>query len=461
MLGRSMRVTCQPSISQWQPALDGDRDRGDLALLLESTPINEGVPIRVDRLLATGHQPLLWHSGIAAKDLAMVAAARRFEAGVLHLVVDHDVLDTIQLQLPRQDGDRLGVHTVQLVPHNPAVPVGCQDAVDPAQVIATIREAAEQLGSALVVELTPILDACAALKPCRTLAEQLAQLTAILLRPCTGLVPLLFSGSFGGFAPFDNMVDEMVRDAARCAKCYNHALSVSDPAAAVKLRVGRSRVELPLWLLHDNEPRKRVFVETSASQPILSTGDGKPIESGRLAPRAMLLSVIMRRLCCDLFIHGMGGQHYDLVAERWWRSWSGTPLAPTAVVSADLMLPFDAPLADGIQLDRALWWQHHLPHNLDRAFKLDGADAVRKRDLLARMNDDRDRCRRAHAYAELHAINRRLVDAHPQPLRDAGAAVDNARAGLANRGIAMKRDWCFALYPPSQLRRLAATLAEA
>ena len=48
-------------------------------------------------------------------------------------------------------------------------------------------------------------------------------------------------------------------------------------------------------------------------------------------------------------------------------------------------------------LDRALWWAHHVPHNVDRALALGNGEAAEKRELLAHMRDDQDRRRKAAA----------------------------------------------------------------
>lgn len=135
-----------------------------------------------------------------------------------------------------------------------------------------------------------------------------------------------------------------------------------------------------------------------------------------------------------------------------------------AVVSADVRLDFrgfDVPLAEPADVERAVWWRHHVRHNVDRAVKADGPLVERKREILRHMDDDRDPRRRAALFAELHRINKRLAEAHPAVIADADAAIDLARTGLINRQIAMKRDWFFGLYPPEKLEALRRAIAEA
>jgi hypothetical protein len=247
-----------------------------------------------------------------------------------------------------------------------------------------------------------------------------------------------------------------------------------------------------------------VFADLADAKPILTLDDGQPLPratdgsvkshgpdgSARLAPRALLLTALARAHFCDLFIHGTGGGVYDQVMEAWWQQWVGTPLAPRVTVSADVFLPFDAPVADRDQYNRAVWNLHHLPHNLDRALNnppllrdnqpvddpsapsdgrpldpsslplSDQALIARKRQLLAAMDDDRDRPRRAAAFKEIHHINRVLGEAHPELLQRARADLERGRAGLANRHVAHRRDWCFALYPQRQLQDLDRAIAD-
>jgi hypothetical protein len=177
-----------------------------------------------------------------------------------------------------------------------------------------------------------------------------------------------------------------------------------------------------------------------------------------LAPRALLLTALMRADCSDLFIHGTGGAIYDQLTEQWIKTWLGRTLAPMTVVSADLHLNFDVPMAQARDVTRAKWWQHHLPHNLDRTLNIDGPEITRKRILLQQMNDDRDRVRRAKAFHEIHAINDDLARRYPEAIVSARRKLNEAHTGVANRIISAKRDWCFTLFPAEQLNALARQL---
>ncbi len=497
-----MRPHADPPLDHWQP----------------SRPPT-GRPV-----IATGHQAWLWHPGILAKDLAMVAAAAAHDADTLHLVVDHDVHEALTLQLPIIEGDALRIETLRLAsmdapggdeqiaspgatggspasarrdasrhwrtsrqwhPDRSSIPTGAQPPVDAATVIHTLEQArAPRWGGHLArrrpdepgtpaahlpVDLQPLITAWTDLPRCESLAQQITQVLARLRSPLVGRLPLLYSTHLCRDAAFQAQVDMMLHDASRCVTAYNQAVVASPEAGMWSLGVERERIELPLWWVRWGQPRGRVYADVADSTPLLVDDQGRPVDAastdihhGLLAPRALLLTAYLRRHGCNFFIHGKGGGVYDRVMEQWWDSWmqsrgEDARLAPMAVVSADVHLPFDAPVADGAALERAVWYRHHLPHNVDRELGLDGEQVRRKRELLATMDADRDRPRRRAAFREIHRINDELAAAHGEALAAADEELARTRQGVANQAIAEKRDWCFALYPPASLAALKET----
>ncbi len=466
----SMRVLCQPPLNTWR-LLGGDNpDRAALAAIINARAARLGTPklARHDRLIATGHQAWLWHPGILAKELAMAAAAHRLDAAALHLVVDQDVNEALLLVVPVRVGDRLHAQSLRLAWQKPGIPTGMHVPIDPAEVLANLQKARSDWGDGLQVDLAAITAAFEALPPCRNLAEQLGVVTLRLMAPWTGNLPLMLASDLTALPGFAALLRDMLANAAGCAGHYNAAVAAHPEAGIAPLRVNRLQVELPLWLLRPGQPRLPVFADVADSTALLTDEHGHPIntdEHGRpddpgaaLAPKALLLTAMMRSVGCDLFVHGKGGGVYDLLTEQWWRNWRGRELAPMAVASADLYLSFDAPLATASDVARAIWRCHHLPHNLDRHLGLDTPDAQRKHWLLAHMNDDRDPTRRAAAFAEIHAINEKLAAAHPEALAAADATLAAAQAGMDNHRLTAKRDWCFALYSPEALAALKTTI---
>ncbi len=424
-----MRVTVDPPLSQW--TLHPQR-----------------------RVVATGHQAYLWHPGILAKYLAMHLAARRLGATMLHVVVDQDVYEPLKLELPRREGDLLTVATVWLGPTLPNVPPACQSAI-PLSVMLNNLDAAEVHTTASLVTLRRAIQQASHQG---TLAQQMASILETLLRPWIGEVPRLLASRL--MENHADLLARMLDDASRCVQAYNTAVRLHPDADIGPLQVQRERVELPLWCLRESQPRQRVYADLSDTRPLLTLEDGKELLIGRdrLAPRALLLTAIMRSRVCGHFIHGLGGGKYDHAAEAWWRLWRNEDLAPMSVATADVHLSFDAPLATRQDLDHALWRTHHLRHNLDRELSLTGSEVQTKRALIAHMNDDRDPARRRAAFHDIHRINRHWSETYASTIEASWVALARARAGWSNRAVANKRDWCFALYDDAQVQALSDAL---
>lgn len=464
-----MHVTVEPPLAQWSLGVDrGDVRQGLADLALRSAERLGTAPLAdTRRLIATGHQAALWHPGILAKDLAMCAAAARLGTGVCHLIVDQDVHETMSVDLPLSRDGWLSVEAVQLAPVSTSIPTGSQPPVDAAAAIEVLTEVRRRHGGDLVADVQPIIDALADLPSCGSLAEQIAAVTERLMRPWTGPTPVVFASDLLALPAAAKLVDQMLADARRCVEAYNSAV-VEHPAAGITaLAVEPGRIELPLWHLRFGRPRLRVYAKVGDEQvPRLVDETGRAIGgTDRLAPRALLLTAVMRGLLCDLFVHGKGGWVYDRVTELWWRKWRSEELAPMALASADLHLRFAAPAGDGADLARALWWAHHLPHNLDRHVAdltpAERALADDKRRIIAGMRADGDRSRRARYFARLHEINDTLARGHGEAIDAAQRGVGEARRGVANRAIARRRDWCFGLYAAQALGELVGAIRQA
>jgi len=458
-----MHVYVEPAIDRWRPTSGRMADRAALIDLAKRRAVQLGTaPLRQAHcLIATGHQPWLWHPGILAKDLAANTAARRFNAEPIHLVVDQDSLDEIMIEVPIMKGRNLSAERVVLVSCQPTVPLCCQPPADAGTMYKRLMRFIQRHKAPIPVDLEPLINALEGLPECRTLAEQMTAVVSRLWRPFLPDMPVIFSSELAGLQGFANLVDQMRADPQHCATCYNQAVATWPNAGIAPLLTDPERVELPLWALNWQRARRRVFADVTHGAAPLRMEDGSSLDHNceTLAPRALLLTALFRADYCDLFIHGIGGTVYDQLTDQWIDNWLGRTLAPKTLVSADLHLPFDVPIAHANDMIRAKWWKHHLPHNLDRVLNLKGPQVARKHILLQQMNDDRDRARRAGAFREVHAINMELIHRYPETLSEAQRKMNDTQLGVANRDVAAKRDWCFALYPSEQLHALARRLS--
>jgi hypothetical protein len=441
------RLHIDPPIDQWQV-----------------TPRNG----RTRPVIATGHQPYLWHPGILAKDLAADLFAQHVGGTAMHVVVEHNAIAPLAIGLPTQQGSELSGQTLifgnaskaATLPPNRLPPidaVSVERAISGAGCLATetARNGLHRIAEAYAEQGD---------HPHRS-----AQTTAVLAqlkRPyLKATMPTLSTSEL----VTQHFVDRLLADPVGCVRCYNRAAYAYPEAGIRPLYHGRDVVEAPLWAQGDANATP-VFVDLGDSQQSLLFTQGQALDlTGPdalryLRPRAISLSAIMRSEHCDLFIHGTGGGVYDQVTERWWRDWVGEDLAPMAVVSADMFLPFDAPTSTREERIKTQWFAHHLPHNIDRHTDADSDAEVilrqEKQNLLDHMDDDRDKRRRAAAFQRIHAINAELGSRHDAALLDASQQASDARIGVANAVIANRRDWCFALYPEQRLVDLRQRIIE-
>ncbi|MEM1109121.1 MAG: hypothetical protein AAGH99_10595 [Planctomycetota bacterium] len=431
-------------------------------------PIDQWPTPTADRPVWTGHQLSLFHPGIVAKYLAAEAKSKWACVGYHNVVVDQDVYNPLSLTLPHRDPRRprgLFTKVFTLGPIAADVPIGMQPPVTPAVVETNLRNFPSDAGAAAQA----VRQAFSGTEQAPSLAAQMDTVVRRLLPSFAAAEPATFASAM--LTDESELIDQLLRDAPRCAKLYNAAVREFRGAGMKPMSVEPDRVEVPLWALRWMKPRQRVFVDLADSTPIFITEDGEPLppeappppegDGVTLAPRALLMTALLRRPDrCGLFIHGTGGWSYDRITEQWWQQWRGGTLAPMALVTADVTLDFgDVPVNTPADVERAVWRAHHLPHNLDRELGLDHPSIREKRELLQHMHDDRDKRRRRAAFDRIHRINRELADEHGQALAEAQQAVETARLGVANARLARKRDWPFLLYPPSQLETLRQQIA--
>ena len=409
----------------------------------------------------SGHQPQLWHPGILAKDLLATHVSQQRGIEARHLVVDQDAHSVWRVEFPYHHHESLESRAILLAADVAQVPAGYQPAADPDRLKGNLaplpRDAAERLADAI--------DHAAVGHP-RTLAEQVASMTQRLAAAAGADVPRVYASSFARADGFGALVAMMVEDAERCVVAYNAEVSRRPEAGMRVLAVGRELVELPLWACRWEAARERVYVDVGDTRRRLSFADGTPIDTKTwdVLPRALAMTAYLRAGFhggpITRFIHGLGGGVYDRVTEKWWQRWRGSELAPAAVATADVTLDFDVPLADREALSRAKWHRHHAPHNVDRLLDLDTPEARRKRELIAHMDDDRDRVRRSAAYHELQAINESLRRDYAETVQAADRRLEQAQRGVVNARTAARRDWPLFLYDPACLQRLAEAVKE-
>ena len=322
-------------------------------------------------LIATGHQSELHHPGVWIKIGVIAATAEAAGGAAVHIAVDTDSPKHLKLawpgfSAPLTDDPRL----------HSAAWSGLLDPPTPEHVNSLIKAAGSARARGLV---SPLLEEF--LSSCR--AYLLDQRDAVAPLDLPGMLAnaqhaldwelglryteLMLSGMLAS-EPWLTFVYGIAANAERFAAAYNAALAEhrretgnSDPERPMPdLANDTSRIELPFWLDDQRHGRRAraTFSRSARGVELYSPADGDAFAFNadaeaaplllrdwlrrhdlRIAPRALSLTVFLRLLVCDLFVHGIGGGHYDRVTDRLIRDYFGIEPPGFAVATATLYHP--------------------------------------------------------------------------------------------------------------------------
>jgi hypothetical protein len=441
-------LTTRPALDTWPALLDANRAAragwefkvaGMAALELAAMARGEvleratgfsarlGVPVRAaggvdEPIVATGHQPELYHPGVWVKDFLLDRVAGEVGASAIDFVVDTDGFDS------------LGVSSPCLTP--------CVDrcsqylAVGGAErtyASAKVPEADEiDRFSAAVVDAVSSLPAPAIrvhferfarlLRESASDARDLAELVTFARRRYeasakTGYLELPVS-SMARSEAFTRFLVDIALDADRFAEVYNSELreyreltatrSAAQPFPDLAREDGR--IELPFWVMTP-AARRPLFAQGAAGEVRLYAGDelvaSLPAEADEavrsleasevdFAPKALALTMFVRMFACDLFIHGVGGGRYDQVTDGVVRRYYGVEPPQFVVASLTMFLPLGAHAVTPEEISAAKERLNKLEHNPDvlvGEIVFDDADerlhatrlAAEKRELVGRI----------------------------------------------------------------------------
>lgn len=411
----------------------------------------------------SGHQSLLWHMGILAKAYAAEAVVEALRAEGRHataawLVVDTDAQDVSSLFLPAlDDAGRRCVVERSLTPRGDANgPTGFMPPmrIDPRSLPPGVRAPSAEIES----RFAEIAWALSRAAEAPTLAAQMTRALVDLLGQGWPMPRIVFSSALARTTLFRALVARLQADPGGAVLAHNAAARATPEAELRELAVESGRVELPLWRVVTQNGvavRQRVYA-------------GEDLDQATLAPRALLLTMLMRSAGCELFIHGLGGERYDQAMERWWRAWNpwdqplrkGPPLAPSVMATADVFPSLEGlPPPTEVVAREARQKARRARDNPRLVGDVDAAEA--KEMLLAEIArlPRHDPARRL-AFLSL----RTLVDAHRVRHADAlqGLLHEAATAGVTS-GLdpAARRDLSCVLYASASLAELRRRVHQA
>jgi hypothetical protein len=381
-------------------------------------------------IIASGHQTELYHPGVWAKDVLAHQAAARLGGQAFHFAVDTDSPKHLQLRWP---GASLGVTD------DPHVMSGAWSGLLSAptphylkQLETEARDAFSRIGFEPL--LFPFIDSLRRLSlespdlpSALTNAQHQLDWSLGLRHGALLLSPILAS------APFLALVHHVMSRPAEFAAAYNESLatyrdrtSTRDPMRPMPdLFVSGQSVEAPFWLddlaagsrtrpsvFRDAgdrwvlklvngaefgfDPRAGAFDAAASLQKFLTSS------SHRLSPRALTLTLFVRLMIADQFVHGIGGARYDRVTDQIIARHFGIEPPHFSVTTATLFFP-GASARPRVCLPCMAGEGHRLRHAVLGA---------RKRELLAQIAAaPRRSARRQELFATLHRQRREAAEA--------------------------------------------------
>jgi len=348
-------------------------------MLLESRPLLTGDPLERP-IIMTGHQPVIFHSGLTFKYHATEDFAARHNMIAVAVVIDTDEGDAGSFSIPACD-------VSQQMPTNSeasSIPRLISKSATLAQTPGLYSGSRLKPANALSGEFATIenqLRGCrqyAAAAACRMVADEYVSLTENSPLGCSTMEANLitrWNAGIGGrmlelplsaicsFPEFIRFIAPILERPFEFAECYNKNLTSFRAEHRIRneanpfpnLAVEHDWCELPFWVINHSAATRHVLQVRRESdglalecnrERLLTLQPGHVAEAitallfggQQLVPRGALITATLRLLFSDLFIHGTGGGKYDPCTDGLIRSWWYVDPSPFAVASASRYL---------------------------------------------------------------------------------------------------------------------------
>ncbi|GMU32922.1 MAG: hypothetical protein AMXMBFR20_07940 [Planctomycetia bacterium] len=451
-------------------------------------------------VVMTGHQPEWMHPGVWIKNVAAAELAARLGGRAVFLIVDSDVPAGLNIPYPDRSADpmrrayapapraaagRAYEHLASSSPDDwndafAAIPT------DPDSGLAAFQTGFQSVPTQVDGHAAGYVDRwCAAVSE---LDREIGVSTPSFLR---------ISDVFSGRGP-DSGAAAMTFTAAiilaarESAAAYNAALQAYRDRRDIRgtrhpipdLEVHGPRVELPFWVVHPDRPRRRLFVEAQDRSVVLfsETDQIGEIEAASLRldpaaslpaviaplglrPRALAQTLFVRLVCCDLFIHGVGGAKYDQITDDLIQRFYNIDPPAFACVSATLRLPLDLYGVSPEDVRAHARQARDVMFNPQRYVTVENPEdplaqlaarrtAAIEDSVRLRTESPGDRPARRDAWRRIRQANHDILhtqgDLHLASKESAQALIRR----LEHDRIAGGREWFYALHPIPRLRAL-------
>ncbi len=400
-------------------------------------------------IVMAGHQPVIYHPGILEKIKRLRQLADDVEGKALNIAIDTDEGDGGRLLWPLVSGD-------DVVLKQKSVSVG-------GGIYRDQRVVAQHESATIFAEMIHDLGASGCSSAIAG-AQEAARLYGVLAGVPSTLANTLVRMSLGG-AGYDEVplsllieapsirefLHAIIRDGERFARLYNATLEnyrtehkIKNPANPFpNMEMNGEEIELPLWQI------------VGSSRNAVKIARGRmPSFAHPVAPRGSIVTLLLRGVCCELFVHGLGGGKYDHFVNAFAEAYWGAPLPSFVVASAtEYLFPSQVARYTNAREVKARYKEmvsHTSKFMGQGMFSPEDERALaplleRRRDLLPRMQYVQSKEERSSVAHELNEVNRLIKNAIDTsslaPLLSEGA-IDDARL---KRWAC--REYPFFLYP--------------
>ncbi len=321
-------------------------------------------------IIMTGHQPVIFHSGLTFKYEITEKFAVRNHLIAVAVVIDTDEGDAGEFRYPavqvsekgmtahvRQDQNAAAART-ELSPVT-ELPLMITASASFGQTTSLYAAGSLQPRVELQAVTSRVADSLITLG-CLAEAERMQHFTAeyaqlqtrsmaeanLIVRRNAGIggrmleLPL---SEICGFPEVVAVTEEILARPVKFAQCYNDTLNVfrrehkihNEANPFPNLQIEPDACELPFWVVDHRRGTRTILrvLNAGAVNPQAFTGP-----ETQLVPRGALITAMLRLLFSDLFIHGTGGGRYDRYTDQLIRAWWHVDPPPIAVASASRYL---------------------------------------------------------------------------------------------------------------------------
>ncbi len=444
-------------------------------------------------LIATGHQPELFHPGVWIKNFAAWSLAQAWGGWSLNLIVDNDVPKSSAILAPRPVGGRLRLERVEfdrVAGESPyedwritdrewlgSFPARLRGVVGPLAPDWLLDEFWPRVGSRPEVDRLGERFALA-----RRETEQswgVANLETPLSSLAESTAFLWFAAHLLARLPHYVQVHNQALDEYRRV----HGIRSKNHPVAALLAASDGWLEAPFWVWRREQPRRKPLFarqkgrvlelriggedETLLELPLSEDAIAccaverlreLPAWGVRVRPRALTTTMFMRYFVADLFIHGIGGAKYDELGDVISRRFLGAQPPGFLTLSLTVWLaglPQDSASPELIlNLDRqARDLAFHPELHLGEHLAPDLRNIVQAKQAAIAGPVETRRERKAR-WAAIRRCNQAL-EMFVRPDRDRVRALrDDAQERVDSNRVARNREFSIILHPAARLREL-------